>query len=203
MLNEQTINKLYSMRLSGMAEAYKKQNASADAAALSFAERFSMLVECQWLKLENGAFQKRLKAAKLKIRDACVENIDWRHCRGLDRSVILNLAESDWIRYKRDCVITGPTGVGKSFLACAFGQKACRDGYKALYYHAPKLFRELLAARTIGTMSKILRKVSRVNMLIVDDWGLETAERASQYRDFLELIDECQQQGSLLITSQS
>lgn len=202
MLNEQTFNKLYEMRLSGMAEAYKKQDKDPDMLPLTFEERFSMLVESQWLKQENSAVQKRLKAAKLRIRDACVENIDWKHRRGLEKPVIMKLAESEWIRYKHNCVITGPTGVGKSFLACALGQKACRDGYKALYWHSPKLFRELLAARAIGNTSKILRKVSRVNMLIIDDWGLETVEQASQYRDVLEIIDECQQQGSLLITSQ-
>ncbi|NCC61798.1 MAG: hypothetical protein EOM12_12860 [Verrucomicrobiae bacterium] len=202
MLNEQTFNKLYEMRLSGMAEAYKKQDKDPEMLPLTFEERFSMLVESQWLKQENSAIQKRLKTAKLRIRDACVENIDWKHRRGLERPVIMKLAESEWIRYKHNCVITGPTGVGKSFLACALGQKACRDGYKVLYYHSPKLFRELLAARAIGNTSKILRKVSRVNMLVIDDWGLETVEQPSLYRDILEIIDECQQQGSLLITSQ-
>lgn len=202
MLNEQTFNKLYGMRLSGMADAYKSQNANPDMLPLSFDERFSMLVESQWLKQENNAIQKRLKSAKLKIRDACIENIDWKHQRGLDRALIMKLAESEWVRYKHNCVITGPTGVGKSFLACALGQKACREGFKVFYYHAPKLFRELLAARTIGTMSKILRKISRLNMLIIDDWGLETVEQSSLYRDFLEIVDECQQNGSVLLTSQ-
>jgi DNA replication protein DnaC len=200
MLKEATFNKLNEMRLDGMTEAYKNQKSDPEILSLTFEERFSMLVESQWLSQENKAFDRRIKNAKFKM-NACVENIDWKHQRGLDKTTIRALFDCEWIRYHQNCVITGPTGVGKSYMACALGQKACRDGYKVLYFHAPKLFRELLAARAVGSMPKLLRKVSRLNLLIVDDWGLETAE-PTQYRDFLEIIDECHQQGAVLITSQ-
>ena len=200
MLAEHTVTKLSAMRLDGMAEAYMSQRKSTDVLSLDFEERFGMLVESQWLYRENRALERRLKTAKLKI-NASIEDINWRISRNLDREMINRLSSSEWIRYSQNCIITGPTGVGKSFIACALGQKACRDGYKVLYLYAPKLFRELLSARASGMLDKLIRKLSRMDLLVIDDWGLESAKQI-QYRDFLEVLDERYGNGAVVISSQ-
>lgn len=200
MLAEHTVTKLNAMRLDGMAEAYMSQRKNTDVLSLDFEERFGMLVESQWLHQENRALERRLKTAKLKI-NASIEDINWRKPRNLDREMINRLASSEWIRYSQNCIITGPTGVGKSFIACALGQKACRDGYKVLYLYAPKLFRELLSARATGMLDKLIRKLSRMDLLVIDDWGLESAKQI-QYRDFLEVLDERYGNGAVVISSQ-
>ena len=200
MLAEHTVTKLSAMRLDGMAEAYMSQKKSTDVLSLDFEERFGMLVESQWLHQENRALERRLKTAKLKI-NASIEDINWRKSRNLDREMINRLSTSEWIRYSQNCIITGPTGVGKSFIACALGQKACRNGYKVLYLYAPKLFRELLSARASGILDKLIRKLSRMDLLVIDDWGLESAKQI-QYRDFLEVLDERYGNGAVVISSQ-
>jgi DNA replication protein DnaC len=200
MLAEHTVTKLNAMRLDGMAEAYMSQRKNTDVLSLDFEERFGMLVESQWLYQENRALERRLKTAKLKI-NASIEDINWRKPRNLDREMINRLASSEWIRYSQNCIITGPTGVGKSFIACALGQKACRDGHKVLYLYAPKLFRELLSARATGMLDKLIRKLSRMDLLVIDDWGLESAKQI-QYRDFLEVLDERYGNGAVVISSQ-
>ena len=200
MLTEQTVTKLRSMRLHGMAETYAAQRQDPSMGEMSFDERFGMLVEREWLHQHNQALERRLRYARLK-HQACVEDIDWHHPRGLKRAIIEPLCTSEWIRYGQHCLITGPTGAGKSWLACALGQKACRDGYRARYCYCPRLFRDLLAAQMDGTLSKLLRRLGRVDMLIVDDWGMAVAKR-SEFRDFLELLDDRQGARSVLITSQ-
>lgn len=197
MLAEHTVTKLSAMRLDGMAEAYMSQRKNTDVLSLDFEERFGMLVESQWLYQENRALERRLKTAKLKI-NASIEDINWRKSRNLDREMINRLASTEWIRYSQNCVITGPTGVGKSFIACALGQKACRDGYKVLYLYAPKLFRELLSAGATGMLDKLMRKLSRMDLLVIDDWGLESAKQI-QYRDFLEVLDDRYGNGAVII----
>lgn len=200
MLNEPTITKMLAMKLNGMVEALEEQRKTADMATWSFEDRLALLVERQWLWKENRAMSTRLKYAKLR-QPACLEDIDYRHHRGLQRSVIDHLAGSDWIQYAQNCIITGPTGVGKSYLACALAQKACRDGHRALYFYAPKLFRELLASQAAGTLPTLLKKLAKAHLLVIDDWGLEKAS-AAQYRDFLEILDDRQGVSSTLITSQ-
>ena len=200
MLNEPTITKMLAMKLNGMVEALEEQRKTADMATWSFEDRLALLVERQWLWKENRAMSTRLKYAKLR-QPACLEDIDYRHHRGLQRSVIDHLAGSDWIQYAQNCIITGPTGVGKSYLACALAQKACRDGHRTLYFYAPKLFRELLASQAAGTLPALLKKLAKTRLLVVDDWGLEKAT-AAQYRDFLEILDDRQGVASTLITSQ-
>ena len=130
MLYEPTIQKMQAMKLSGMVEALEEQRKTADMGAWSFEDRLALLVERQWLWKENRALATRLKYARLR-QPACLEDIDYRHHRGLQRSVMEHLAGGDWIQYSQNCLITGPTGVGKSYLACALAQKACRDGYRA------------------------------------------------------------------------
>lgn len=200
MLLEPTINKLNAMKLTGMIEALEEQRRSAQVASWNFEDRLAMLVERQWLWKENRAMKTRLKFAKLR-QTACVEDIDYRHHRGLQRGVIEQLCAGDWLNYGQNCIITGPTGVGKSYLACALAQKACRDGHRTLYYYAPKLFRELIAGQADGSLPALLKKLARTRLLIIDDWGLEKAAPA-QYRDFLEILDERQGVCSTLITSQ-
>jgi len=200
MLNEPTITKLLAMKLNGMVEALEEQRKSTQTASLSFEERLALLVERQWLWKENRSMTARLKFARLR-QPACVEDIDYRQHRGLQRSVIEHLAGSDWLKYGQNCIITGPTGVGKTYLACALAHKACRDGYRTLYFYAPKLFRELIASQADGSLPSLLKKFSKTSLLVIDDLGLEKAT-AAQYRDLLEVLDDRHGTASTLITSQ-
>lgn len=200
MLNQPTIDKLAELRLAGMAEAYERQRQDASVTELSFDERFSLLVESEWLHQKNRALQRRIAYAHFRQK-ATLEDINYRAPRGLARDRINQMATGDWIRYARNCLITGPTGIGKSYIACALGHQACREGHRVLYYHAPRLFRDLLAANLDGTLTRFIRKIGKLDLLIVDDWGL-AAVQPNQYRDFLELLDERHQHGSVLISSQ-
>lgn len=200
MLREQTFEKLHAMKLNGMAEAYEEYLRNPDGDDLTFEDRLAMMVERQWCWKEDRALRRRLQYAGLK-QQACVEDIDYRHPRGLKRAQIEQLAGSHWVKQHHNCIITGPTGVGKSYLACALAHKACRDGYRALYYYMPKLFREIAVAHVDGSLMKLLKKLARTDVLIIDDWGLATL-KPSQYRDFLEVIDDRHGCGSTLITSQ-
>jgi len=200
MLNEPTVTKLLAMKLNGVVEALEEQRKSAQTASLSFEERLALLVERQWLWKENRAMVVRLKFARLR-QPACVEDIDYRHPRGLQRSVIEHLAGSDWLKYGQNCIITGSTGVGKTYLACAIAHKACQDGYRALYFYSPKLFRELSASQIDGSLPNLLKKLAKTSLLVIDDLGLEKAS-AAQYRDLLEVLDDRHSTASTLITSQ-
>lgn len=200
MLYEQTVSKMLAMKLNGMAEALEEQRRTADMGQMSFEDRLAMLIERQWLWKENRSLTTRLKYAKLK-QPACLEDIDYRQHRGLQRSAIEHLAGCDWVKYSQNCIITGPTGVGKTYLACALAQKACRDGYRTLYFYAPKLFRAISVAQVDGSLPGLLKKISKAKLLVVDDWGLEKATPA-QYRDFLEILDDRHSEASMLMTSQ-
>ena len=200
MLHQQTLDKLYDMKLNGMAETYDEQQRDSQIAELSFEDRFTQLVERQWLWKEDRALQSRLRYARLR-QTASVEDLDFRSQRGLHRSVIDQLACCEWIRYHQNCLITGPTGVGKSYLACALAHKACREHYRALYYYVPKLFRELTVAQGDGTLARLLAKIARADLLVVDDWGLVHLE-PDQYRLFLEILEDRQGEGATLLTSQ-
>lgn len=200
MLYEPTITKMLAMRLNGMAEALEEQRKTADMAELSFEDRLGMLVERQWLWKENRSLAARLHHAKLK-QPACLEDIDYRQHRGLQRSTMEHLAGSDWIKHSQNCIITGPTGVGKTYLACALAQKACRDGYRTQYFYAPKLFRELSTCHADGSIASLLNKLAKSRLLVIDDLGLEKVP-SSQYRDLLEVLDDRHGTASTLITSQ-
>ena len=188
------------MKLTGMAEAYEEQRAQPRSAELSFEERFGLLVERQWLWRENRALVARLRHARLK-QPACIEDLDFSAARGLKRAVIDQLSPCDWVHQHQNIIITGPTGCGKTFVACVLAHKACRAGHRVLYFYAPKLFRALSNATADGSLTKLMKKIAKVQVLVVDDWGLAKIDER-QCREFLEILDDRHGQGSTVITSQ-
>jgi DNA replication protein DnaC len=201
MLEQPMIDKLIAMRLHGIAEGLKTQQQDAAAGELSFLERLGLLVDQQWNWRQNQALTRRLQKARLR-GNACVEDIDYRASRGLDKSVIRALTqESAWVRNHENIFVLGPTGVGKSFLACALAQKACRDGYSAQYTRAASLFRELALARADGSLRHLLVRLSRIDVLIVDDWAMAPLGE-SERRDFWEICEDRYQTRSTILTSQ-
>jgi DNA replication protein DnaC len=201
MLEQPMINKLLAMRLHGMAEALKAQEQDSTVRELSFLERLGMLVDQQWNWRQNQALERRLKSAKLR-GNACVEDIDYRAARGLDKSVVRALTqESSWVKNHENIFVLGPTGVGKSFIAAALAQKACRDGYSALYTRAAALFRDLTLARADGSFRHLLARISHIDVMVVDDWAMAPLTEAER-RDFWEICEDRYQTRSVILTSQ-
>ncbi len=201
MLQQPMIDKLLAMRLHGMAEALNTQEQDTAARELSFLERLALLVDHPWSWRQNQALQRRLKVARLR-GNTCVEDIDYRAARGLDKSVIRALAaESAWVRNHENLFIVGPTGVGKSFVAAALAQKACRDGYSAQYLRATTLFRELALARADGSLRVLLQRLSRIDVLVIDDWAMAPLSE-SERREFWEICEDRYQTRSMILTSQ-
>jgi DNA replication protein DnaC len=200
MLIKPTQERLRAMRLSGMAEAFATQMEDTSAAQLSFEERFSLMVDHEWLARQNRALQRRLKEARLG-QQACLEDIDYKHQRGLDRALVRSLSSSQWITSHHNLLITGPTGVGKSFLGCAFAHKAVRDGFTVLYLRASRLFQNLSLARGDGSLQGLFRKIARTDVLVVDDWAMHPMSETER-RDFLEICEERYESRSTVLTSQ-
>jgi DNA replication protein DnaC len=200
MLNQPTIEKLHTMKLYGMADAFRTQLETTESHQLSFEERFALLVDHQWLWKENRALGRRLRAAKLKQR-ALIEDVDYQHPRGLDRKLLRTLASSAWVRQKLNIVFSGPTGIGKSWLACALAQKACRDGFSVLHKKTSELFRELAIAHADGSLGRMLFRLAQIDVLVLDDFAMAPL-KDSERRDFLEVCDDRYQRRSMILTSQ-
>jgi len=200
MLFIQTLEKLQALRLEAMAQALEEQRHQNDIVSLGFEDRLALLVERQWLWRENRGLALRLKNAQLKI-SASLEDLDYRASRGLKRAQIDQLRASQWVKEHRNCLITGPTGSGKTYLACAVAAQACREGYRTLYFYAPKFFRALETARADGSLLPLLKKLARSPLIVVDDLGIASVP-GKLYREFLEMLDDRQGQGATVITSQ-
>jgi DNA replication protein DnaC len=200
MLIHPTVERLRALGLTAMADAFIELQKSPDAGELSREDWLGLLVDREATSREDKRLARRLREARLR-QAAVVEDVDYRAHRGLDRALFQKLAASDWLREHHHLVIIGPTGIGKSWLACALGHKACRDGFSVLYKRASRLFADLTQARGEGRLSRLLTTLERIRLLIIDDWGPEPLN-AEQRRDLLEIVDDRCDRGSLLITSQ-
>jgi len=200
MLMTETIEKLKAMRLSGMVQGLKEQAENPLYGDLSFEERLGHLVEREWLLREERRLARRLKEARFRVK-ARIEEIDFHTPRNLNRAFIMELAGGDWIRRYHNLIITGPTGVGKTYLACALGHRACLMGYRVRYHRVGRLLSELELARGDGSYLKVMQSLVKVDVLILDDWGLNQLSRV-QALDLLEVVEERYQRGSTVIISQ-
>ena len=200
MLMTETIDKLKAMRLSGMVQGIREQTENPHYQNLSFEERLGHLVEREWLLREERRFARRLKEAGFRMR-ATVEELDFHAPRKLDRAFIMELAGCEWIKRYHNLIITGPTGVGKTYLACALGHRACVLGYRVKYYRVGRLLSELALARGDGSYLKLMKSLVKVELLILDDWGLKQLTKGEAL-DLLEVIEDRYQRGSTVIISQ-
>jgi DNA replication protein DnaC len=201
MLNAPTLEQLHALKLPAMAAAWSEQQQHADMTALAFDERFALLVEAEWRARENKRLARALQEAKLKLSHACLEAIDYPARRELDKAVIRQLATCRWIEEHHGVLISGMTGTGKSFLACALAHQACRKGYRVLYRRASRLFHELTLARADGTYVRLLGKLARMDVLLIDDWALAPLQDQER-RDVLEILEDRYGLRSTIITSQ-
>jgi DNA replication protein DnaC len=200
MMYHPTLDKLQQLKLTGMLRALQEQEAIADIRTLPFEERLGLMVDRELTERDNRRMQTRLRAAKLK-QGAALEDIDFQSPRGLDRSLIMKLAGCDWVAEHLNVLITGSTGVGKSWLACALAHKACRQGYSSYYVRLSRLFQDLDIGRADGTYAKIMRQMAKTDVLVMDDWGL--AVLGDQHRrDLLEIMDDRYNVRATVITSQ-
>jgi len=200
MLNQVTLDKMQSMKLGAMVDGFHEQISSGQYAKLSFEERLGMLVDAEWTAREQRKLTRRLRTAKLRY-PASFEDIDFKVPRGLDRQVVLALGSGRWIEEHQNLIISGPTGTGKSFLACALAERACRRGFTAVYRRASRLLHDLAVARGDGSYGRFLIKLAKFDLLAIDDWLIASLKDAER-RDLLEVIEDRYERGSTLIATQ-
>ncbi len=201
MMIQPTLDRLHELRLRGMAAALEEQLQSSAASDLPFDERLGLLLEREITWRDNRRLQRLLREARLRLPGAAPEDIDFRSPRGLDKSVLLRLASADWVRRHQIVLLVGPTGVGKTFLACALGQAACRHGLSTRYFRLGRLLSELALARADGSLSRLFLKLARTELLILDDWGLAPLTDAER-RDLLDLLEDRYRLRATLVASQ-
>jgi len=200
MLLHPTLEKLTTMRFTGMAAALDEQMQMDGPLDMAFEERLGILLDREQAVRETRRMKTRLRKAKLR-QQGSVEDIDFRHPRGLDKSLVVRLADCQWIRKHNNLIITGPTGVGKSYLACAFAEKVCRAGFRALYLRTTKLFEDLSLAKGDGRYLKLLISYAKTDLLVLDDYGLLELNQ-EQRHDLLEILEDRHGLKSTLVTSQ-
>lgn len=200
MLMHPTLEKLQHLRLTGMLKALEDQSQSQEIDTLSFEERLGLMVDREITERDNRRLKTRLRKAKLR-QAAAIEDVDYRHPRGLEKSLMMSLASCQWIRDHRNVLITGPTGAGKTFLSCALAHKACREGYTALYMRLPKLCRELTIAKGDGSYGKALARLAKTDVIVIDDWGIAPLS-GEQRRDLLEILEDRYGIRATMVTSQ-
>ena len=200
MLTIPTLDKLRALRLYGMLKSFQEQNESTDYDQLSFEERFGIMVDREMTEQDNRRLNSRIRRAKLR-QQACMQDIDYRAPRGLDKSIMKVLGQCKWIKEHLNVLITGPCGAGKSFISCALAHKACLQGYSVLYVRAPRLFSDIAIARGDGRYTKLMNSLAKTNILLIDDWGLSVLTDQER-RDLLEILEDRHNLQSTIITSQ-
>lgn len=200
MLLQPTLDNLSRMKLFGMARAFEEQLNQPAVQTLSFEERFGLLVDREWTYREDRHLKRRLKAAKLR-EPACLEEIDYRPKRGLHQAVLQSLASGHWLSHQQNVIIIGPTGSGKTYLACALAHQACRLGFSTRYTRLSKLLHELQMAKADGSYTRLLARLAKLPLLILDDWGLNPLS-APERHDLLEVLEDRYDRSSTLVTSQ-
>lgn len=201
MLNEPTMEKLLGLKLTAFATAWAEQQKNPEVAKLPFDERLGLLVDAEWLHRENTRMARCIREAKLRLSNACVEDIDYSAKRELDKSVIRQLATCRWVQEHQNVVITGMTGTGKTYVACALAHAACRKGYRVLYRRAPRFFDELTLAHADGSYPQLLARLAKLDVLVIDDWGLAPTKEQER-RDLLEVLEDRYGTRATIMTSQ-
>jgi DNA replication protein DnaC len=200
MMTNPTLSKLQDMRLIGMVKAFEEQIAMPDIGQMTFEDRFGLIIDREEIERRNRKFKTRIRKAKPK-ESACVEDITFSSARGIDKKTVLSLANCEWIRHQQNIIISGPTGVGKTYLACALLHSACREGFTAKYLRVPRFLRQLSAAKLDGSYDKLMKDLARTDVILFDDLGLSKMS-GEESRDLLEIMEDRHAQKSSILTSQ-